>query len=75
MSSDAAWKSASSSTPSAVLTISTSPGKSPQRSCVRLDIEDCRDIDRTPDGKKLCKLAAKLRCALPDWSDLPYKQT
>lgn len=67
----AAWSSASSSTPSAELTSGTLPGKRPQRSCVRLDIEDCPDIDRTPDGKKLCKLAAKLTCALPDWSDLP----
>lgn len=74
MRSGAASSSASSSMPSARLTSGTLPGKRPQRLCVREDIGDCPDIDRTPDGRKLCKLGPKLRCAAADWSDLPYKQ-
>ncbi len=59
MRSGAASSSASSSTPSAKLTSGTLPGKRPQKLCVREDIGDCPDIDRTPDGKKLCKALAE----------------
>ena len=74
MRSGAASSSASSSKPSAQLTVSTSPDSKKLRACVRLDIGDCPDIYLTPDGRKLCQLKPNLRCASADWSDLPYKQ-